>query len=95
MSKSKRPLVYFAIITLTEKGKRPVQNLSDYEVLRRDGTLIKEGRPIRDDPEGFYAHGEVTAAANNDAEAVGDGLDERNIVVHYIRTREDAQGRPY
>jgi hypothetical protein len=95
MPKSKRPLVYFAVITLTEKGKRPVQNLSEYEVLRRDGTLIKEGGPIRDDPDGFYAHGEVTAAAMNDAEALEEELDEKNIVAHYIRTREDAQGRPY
>jgi len=63
--------------------------------VRTSARIASLGGPIRDDPKGFYAHGEVTAAAKNDAQALEDELDEENIVVHYIRTREDAQGRPY
>lgn len=85
MSKSKQPLVYFAIITLTEGGKRAVQSSSEYEVLRRDGFLVKEAGPIGNDPKGFLAKAEVIAAADLDAKALGDELEEENIVVHYIR----------
>jgi hypothetical protein len=60
MAKSNRPLVYFACITLTERGKRPVRNTSAYEVIRRDGTLIKEMPYIENDPNGFYAKAEST-----------------------------------
>jgi hypothetical protein len=37
----------------------------------------------------------VIAAAQIDAGALGVALDEENIVVHYIRTRVDASGKPY
>lgn len=93
MAKNEQPeplLVYFALITLTQKGKRPVQQQSAYVVIRRDGAVIKEMPYIKDDPEGFYAKAEVIAAANRDAEAVGLELDERNIVVHYVTTTEAA-----
>jgi len=90
MAKNEQPLVYFALITLTEKGKRPVQRQSDYVVIRRDGAVIKEMPYIRDDPEGFYANAEVIAAANLDAQDLGRELHESNIVVHYVRTTEDA-----
>jgi hypothetical protein len=95
MSNRNQPLVYFACITLTEKGKRPVRHLSAYEVLRRDGTVVKEMPYIDNDPNGSYANAEVIAAAQIDAGALGLELDEKNIVVHYVRTREDASGKPY
>jgi hypothetical protein len=94
MSKSNRSFVYFAVITLTEK--RSVRCRTCPPTKCSGGTALSSKREDRlAKTRGFYAHGEVIAAAKNDAQALEDELDEKNIMVHYIRTREDAPGRPY